>query len=231
MTPKFDQVLKHLQTLIDKAEYLLTTVHEVPGYARSKEKHEIVDPFTFIKFRTASLHFIQTTLGKDNEYWNEFWQKCQSNAPYHVKAGKALLEELLLMFNSTWLWTTHGIATAEVYADFLEMAEDLLDAGYKDAAAVMIGGVLEEHLRRLCKKNDIASTYEKDGKTRNKKADSMNSELAMKGIYNKTDQKWITSALEIRNQAAHGQYAQYDKDQVRNTLLRSTTNFFQSHPV
>ena len=82
--------------------------------------------------------------------------------------------------NSSWLWTTHGIATAEVYADFLEMADGLLDAGYKDAAAVMIGGVLEEHLRRLCTRSGIATTYEKDGKTNAKKADAMNSELVVR---------------------------------------------------
>jgi hypothetical protein len=30
------------------------------------------------------------------------------------------------------------------------MAQHLLEQNYKDAAAVMVGGVLEEHLRQLC---------------------------------------------------------------------------------
>ena len=37
----------------------------------------------------------------------------------------------------------------------LEMAEHLLAADYKDAAAVLGGGVLEEHLRQLCKKQEF----------------------------------------------------------------------------
>lgn len=231
MTPKFDQVLKRLQALIGKAESLLATVQQDPEYANSKVKNEIVDPFEFVRFRTASLHFIEMTLGKNTEYYDAFWHKCQTNAPNHVKVGQAILKELLSEFNSSWLWTTHGIATAEVYADFLEMAEGLLNAGYKDAAAVMIGGVLEEHLRRLCIKNGIAITHEKDGKVSAKKADTMNSELASANIYNKLDQKWITTALDLRNNAAHGHYDQYDKDQVHATLLLSTTNFLQRQPV
>ena len=231
MTPKFDQVLKRLQTLIGKADYLLANVQQDREYVKSKEQREIVDPFAFAQFRTASLHFIETTLGKDTQYHHTFWQQCQTNAPYHVKIGKAILEELMSELNSSWLWTTHGIATAEVYADFLEMAEGLLDAEYKDAAAVMIGGVLEEHLRRLCVRNGIATTYEKDGKTCTKKADTMNSELASDGVYGKLDQKWVTTALDLRNRAAHGHYEGYDKEQVRAILLQSTTNFLQRQPV
>ena len=36
--------------------------------------------------------------------------------------------------------------------DFLDMAYHLLENDYKDASAVMIGSVLEEHLRQLCNK-------------------------------------------------------------------------------
>lgn len=231
MTPKFDQVLKRLQALIGKADHMLANVQQDPEYAKSKEKYDMVDPFEFVQFRIASLHFIETTLGKDTQYHNAFWHQCQASSPHHVKIGKAVLEELKSELNSSWLWTTHGIATAEVYADFLEMADELLDAGYKDAAAVMIGSVLEEHLRRLCKRNGIATTYEKDGKTSAKKAEAMNSELASTGVYSKLDQIWVTAALDLRNKAAHGHYGEYDKDQVRAILLQSTTNFLQRQPV
>ena len=37
---------------------------------------------------------------------------------------------------------------AEVFADFLEMAEHLLDNGYKDPAAVLQGAVLEDSLKK-----------------------------------------------------------------------------------
>ena len=42
-----------------------------------------------------------------------------------------------------------SLAQAEVFADFLDMAEHLLGEGYKDAAAVILGAVLEDTLRKL----------------------------------------------------------------------------------
>ena len=45
---------------------------------------------------------------------------------------------------------------SDLFSDFLEMAEYLLeDEGLKDPAAVLAGGVLEEHLRKLCVKHGV----------------------------------------------------------------------------
>lgn len=97
------------------------------------------------------------------------------------------------------------------------MASHLLDEGYKDPAAVMIGGVLEEHLRQLCLKNDIAisTLSQRDNKELPKKADRMNSDLAGAGVYNKLYQKSVISWLDLRNKAAHAEYDEYDILQVR----------------
>ncbi|MDY0002811.1 MAG: hypothetical protein RBU30_16050, partial [Polyangia bacterium] len=43
-----------------------------------------------------------------------------------------------------------GVVRAELFSDFMEMAKHLLSEGYKDAAAVIVGSVLEGHLRSLC---------------------------------------------------------------------------------
>jgi hypothetical protein len=62
------------------------------------------------------------------------------------------------------------------------MAEYLQQEGYKDPAAVMAGGVLEEHLRKLCGKHGVTVSPKP-------KLDSMNSDLAKAGAYNKNDQR------------------------------------------
>ncbi len=99
---------------------------------------------------------------------------------------------------------------ADVFGDFLEMSQHLLDQSYKDPAAVLAGGVLEEHLRKLCDKINIPPTVG----TKPKKADTMNAELAKAGAYSGLDQKAVTAWLGIRNAAAHGKYTQYSSDQV-----------------
>jgi hypothetical protein len=113
------------------------------------------------------------------------------------------------------------LVAADLFADFLEMAEYLLNSGYNDPAAVLIGGVLESHLRRLCVSNDIDVNTE-DGKT--KRADRLNADLAKGSVYNKLDHKAVTSWLDLRNKAAHGEYDAYNAQQV-GLMLQGVRDF------
>jgi hypothetical protein len=114
------------------------------------------------------------------------------------------------------LTSIKGLLQAEIFANFLEIGEHLLSEGYKDAAAVTIGAVLEDGLRELCKKNCIDIT-KPNGTSLT--IEPLNSELAKNEVYSKLVQKQITSWAHIRNKAAHGQYDEYDKSQVEMMLL------------
>ncbi|QMV14904.1 hypothetical protein [Vibrio spartinae] len=109
-----------------------------------------------------------------------------------------------------------GLLQAEIFANFLEIGEHLLNEGYKDAAAVTIGAVLEDGLRELSKKNDIA-VVKPNGAP--KTIEPLNTELAQNEVYSKLVQKQVTSFAHIRNKAAHGQYDEYDVSQVQMMLL------------
>ena len=112
----------------------------------------------------------------------------------------------------------------DVFADYLEMAEHLCTTGYKDAAAVIAGSTLEAHLKKLCAKFSISTTSD----LKAKKADTLNSELVKAGVYTKLDQKNVTSWLDLRNNAAHGNYNNYNKDQVA-LLISSVRDFIVRH--
>jgi hypothetical protein len=129
-----------------------------------------------------------------------------------------------------WIQTTRGLVSADVFADFLEMAEHLLSENYKDAAAVMIGGVLEEHLRLMAAKYGVAVEEAKDGKMVARKAESINTDLAKTTAYGKLDQKSVTSWLDLRNKAAHGHYSEYTRQQVE-LLLGNVRDFVVRHPL
>jgi hypothetical protein len=114
--------------------------------------------------------------------------------------------------------TTRGLISSEVFADFLEMAEHLLEENYKDAAAVMIGSTLEEHLRQLAATNNVdVEELNRQDRMVPRKADVINADLA-KAVYGKLDQKNITAWLDLRNKAAHGRYAEYNKELVQGML-------------
>jgi len=105
---------------------------------------------------------------------------------------------------------------ADLFSDFLGMAEYLLEEEkLKDPAAVLAGGVLEEHLRKLCDKHGIDAEFADAGGRRvPKKLDSMNADLAKAGAVAKNDQKQITAWAGIRNDAAHGHFGNYQREQV-----------------
>ncbi len=125
-----------------------------------------------------------------------------------------------------YLRTVEELVHADLFADFLEMADELLARGYKDAAAVIIGSVLEEHLRNLAGMLGVSVTV---GKA-HKKADTINADLTKAGAYNKLEQKSVTAWLGLRNDAAHGNYGNYDRSQVA-TLLTSVREFMTRHPA
>jgi hypothetical protein len=104
------------------------------------------------------------------------------------------------------------------------MAEHLLDRDYKDPAAVIVGSVLEEHLRQLCDANELPVEVEKEGKRIPLKADALNASLAKADVYNKLSHKNVTAWLDLRNNAAHGQYDEYTKEQVV-LMLQGVSDF------
>jgi len=137
------------------------------------------------------------------------------NSKAAIPTFVGIAEALKTAYEADYLNEVEELIRADLFADFLDMCEYLLEEGYKDPSAVIIGGVLEEHLRKLCLKNSIAT------KTNNrfKKADAMNADLAKSNVYNRLDQKNITAWLDLRNKAAHGEYKEYTDDQVNVALL------------
>ena len=118
----------------------------------------------------------------------------------------------------------------DVFGDFLDMANYLLTEGFKDPAAVLIGGVLEEHLRKMCISNGINTTQNHQGKTSPKKTSLMNDDLMKANVYNAIDYKQIIAWLDLRNNAAHGKYSAYNDQQVK-MLLEGVMNFISRYPA
>ena len=150
-----------------------------------------------------------------------------NNIASNITNQIGILKALKSDYEAGHLEAIHELIHADVFADFLEMADYLLEEGYKDPAAVFAGGVIEEHLRKLCQKNIIEimkniSHY--------RKADSLNAELAGANVYSKLDQKSVTAWLDLRNKAAHGKYDEYTKDQVA-LMVQSILDFISRNPA
>ena len=144
----------------------------------------------------------------------------------HVAMQIGVAKALLSDIQHGYMKSFEELVHSNVFSDFLEMADYLLEKGYKDAAAVLAGSTLEVHLKKLCNKNGVNIIL--NGKP--KKADLLNAELRKQGVYTLLEQKSITAWLDLRNNAAHGKYANYDENQVR-LLVASIRDYIIRHPA
>lgn len=154
---------------------------------------------------------------------NECLKKYTIENAYVTPQLYGILSAIKLEIEAGYIQSLSEIIHADLFNDFLEMAEHLLQSGYKDPAAVLIGGVLEEHLRKLCLKSGVAI---QDAKGDGIKADKMNVDLYKAAIYTSLEQKNILAQLDLRNRAAHGKYSTYSKENVEAML--STVRLFIS---
>lgn len=138
-----------------------------------------------------------------------------SNYFEHVSELAGLFKAIQHEVKSGLLTDIRYLIRAEVFADFLEMTEHLLAEDYKDAAAVILGAVLEDSLRKLAVRNNVP-IVKADGKELT--IDPLNIELCKANVYDGLVKKQVTTWAHLRNDAAHGQFAKYDKTQVQQML-------------
>jgi hypothetical protein len=178
---------------------------------------------------TRCIGAIDRIAGSRSTYANEAQRIIKQSPALHLQMPgvvgvvQALRDDL----KSGYLQTFSEIVHAEVFSDFLDMAQHLNKTGYKDPAAVIAGSTLESHLKELATKNSIPTS---DPPGRPVKADKLNADLAKAGAYGILDQKSITAWLDLRNKAAHGNYSEYTKEQV-DSLISSTADFIKRNPA
>jgi hypothetical protein len=202
-------LLTRLDTLILEGE-IVRAANEADSSAQ-----RLVDHAGFAAFRAASLSFLLRVFGSAHPYYGALDEHVIDNL-VSIESSVAILKSVRTDMAAGGLQTMRGIVAAEVFTDFMEMASHLLDEGYKDPSAVIIGSVLEEHLRQLATACTVPITQVTVRGVMPKKADLLNSDLCKAGVYGKLDHAAITSWLAVRNKAAHGEYSTYNADQIRN---------------
>ncbi len=167
---------------------------------------------------------IKNLCSEDSQYYQNYEDTLKTPSFYsmhsihfdHISAMNGIIKAVQNDYEKGLLVNFRKLLQAEIFADFLEMGEYLLKENYKDAAAVVIGSVLEDTLRKLAISNGI-NILKSNGDYMT--LEPLNMELAKANVYDKLIQKQITSWGDLRNKAAHGHYSEYDKQQVEMMLL------------
>ncbi len=227
------KILARLDQLIETGEEILQSEMQ-PGTVDS-EIHSIqtfdlgpADAPTWVGAITLATQWgancvtlIGRVFGTDSQYFDWFSHKGRSIDYVDVATSVAMLKAAKDDYTLGMLFDARAVIQAEVFDDFLEQAEHLLQQGYYQPAAVVAGAVLEDGLRKLCSRKAIALPDAP-------KLDRMNADLAKAGVYNRLWQKNITALADLRNKAAHGQWEQFTEADVKN-MLQQVRSFMATH--
>jgi hypothetical protein len=165
----------------------------------------------FVRWKVNSLTFLKTFANR-YDYYNEFMENCKRDTDGEILKGLEVLKGLKEDIEGGYLTKIETLVSGEVFSDFLDMAEHLLDNGYKDPAASLIGAVLEDSLRRMCINNTLPV---KSGDN----ISTLNQRLASKkGVYNRLQQGKIGVWNNVRDSADHGRFGEYKEDDVKDML-------------
>lgn len=171
-----------------------------------------VDIPGFKAWATSVLNILQRVFGEDSlhfRHFDEVFRSDRGNAfTSTVEECTALLQAASEDYKGGYLFNARGLIQAEVFDNVLEQADELLKSGYKDPACVIVGVAIETTLKELCTRNGIQHS----------KLDRMNADLCKAGVYNMGMQKQITAWAERRNKAAHGQWNDYNSNDVADMI-------------
>lgn len=183
-----DLINKEIDDLLETGEKILAVALRSSSSLKGQELANVSSWVT----RLGRL--IRQLYGTDSQHFQAYSDALKINYFYNIHSNQnaqiAQMQGVIISIKhdaeSGLLHNIRALLQADIFADFLEMAEYLLGEGYKDAAAVIIGAVLEDSLRKLCVKHRIATTNP-SGKPFT--IDPLNAALAKQGVYNRLVQK------------------------------------------
>lgn len=211
LSSRFDELYSEIPLI----ESTITLQHGSFG------NYTVMDDELALTWKVKVKNLLIAACGKDSQHFQEFIE-AEKIRPYESKADpfkrlKSILIAAMDDYKGGYLTSIKNLIQADVFDNELEQAQELLSNGYKSAAAVICGVVLETALRDLCNREGIETA----------KLDKMNSDLAKAGIYNKLQQKRITALADIRNSAAHGKPEEFVEADVE-TMIRDVEQFLSA---
>lgn len=101
-------------------------------------------------------------------------------------------------------------ATGELFGDFIYMAKESIDNGYKDVAAVLASAAIEDALKKTGKIHGV----DLDDKEMSEVINSLKSKGLLKG----PQAKILSSYVKVRNKAFHAEWTKIDSPEVKSLI-------------
>lgn len=214
------------EKLIERTSQLLAKGQAVAATKRSNSSANVVAPATvdstaFHEWKNNAQNFILLVCGESSPYYKNFTDGVKAAYPNDASHGIGILSALKEDLELGYLTRVKDLVSAEIFSDFIEMAQHLLVNDYKDSAASLVGAVLENGLRQIAQKNDIDVKSDDD-------IGSLNTKIADKEIYSRLIQKQVQAWKAIRDSADHGKFDEYKKEDIE-TMLTGVQRFLSEN--
>lgn len=217
MTKLYEKRFGELEAQIIKIEST-----QQQKYSEYSGNYIHIDSNLLLNWRVKAKNLLISVCGENSQHFTSF---LVAEEPIHFDNSLNVLYRIKAVFLAAkddfeggYLNSVKNIIQAEVFDNELEQASELLTSGYKSAAAVIAGVVLETTIRNLC----LAQSIELG------KLDKMNADLVKSGVYNGLTQKRVTSLAAIRNSAAHGKPDDFTTADVK-AMIEDIQRFVESH--
>jgi hypothetical protein len=216
--PVEEQSLQRLDHLIAKADEVRRTFRQNPvGW----EEYTNLDHGAFMEWRAQSHSLLVNLLGAQHTYVENFASRVTSPYLHLLDEGTGILRAVREDVEGGYLIEVRTLISAEVFTDFLEMAEHLYENGYIHPAASLTGAVLEDGMRKIASVNNIAVRSADD-------LGALNQKLAQANVYNRLKQQQLQPLIRIRNHADHGEFEEYSADDVAR-MIRDVGSFLADY--
>jgi uncharacterized protein (UPF0332 family) len=108
----------------------------------------------------------------------------------------------------------------DLSGEFLAEAQNYLNMGRHQSAAILAGDAMEETLRRLCNNKSVSLSRPT--------VDSMIAELARQGVYDSLVEQQLSEYTSLHEKAMNGLWSEVSKDDVES-MLRDLRAFVVDH--
>jgi hypothetical protein len=206
-----DRLLRRLDELLEEARRLSKCTLR-RGSEEEGETEYVAEEDCLVTWGLSARNLLAQLVGRSGDYYNTFdWGLQGYGTLRGLKQAAAALQAVRDDYAAGLLGDLQLMIAAQVFGDFLDMADHLHSQGYKDAAASIAGAVLEDALREL----HLKHVGEWEGESRIGK---LNEGLKQAGLYGQAVWRQIQVWADIRNDAAHGHFANVDTTAVQQMI-------------
>ncbi len=224
--------LARFDELIAKGESIHKAMKRIPGQTHTAYVRGNVNSFPdtykvdwirFVEWQTSCVALLSQVLLPNSEIWKrvETFEKIK-NGKSQLEWGIATLRSIKDNFERGFLADLLVQVGAEIASGYMAQAEGLLSEGQSGKfdhvpAAVLAGAVLEKALRTLCNQQKPPIPTVKPNGDR-KTMSPLIDDLKKAGVFNEAKAKQLRALAGIRNHAAHGEFDQFTRYDVKQML-------------